>query len=275
MLRNLLVSRRGLLTTGSLVGAGMMFNKPAACLSTASTALPAITLYQYQVCPYCNKLQTYLEYHKIPHKRVEVNPLSKKEMKFSEYKKVPFVVVATEGQQQQVNGSDAVIDWVSKEVLHESAVSQGVQQWRTWADDVLIHLLPPNIYRTPGESLQAFEYISNSSNFSAMEKFTAKYTGALAMYFIAKRSLTKYNIKDARLELQQALDKWSNEALPPTAKFHGGAKPDMADLSVYGVVRSIEGNYSTWNDMQAKVDPKFWAWYSSMKQEMSPPILLD
>jgi glutathione S-transferase len=35
----------------------------------------------------------FLDYHDIPYKVVEVNPLGKKEIKWSEYKKVPVLVV--------------------------------------------------------------------------------------------------------------------------------------------------------------------------------------
>lgn len=39
----------------------------------------------------------FLDYHDIPYKVVEVNPLSKKEIKWSDYKKVPILTV--EGEQ--------------------------------------------------------------------------------------------------------------------------------------------------------------------------------
>ena len=35
----------------------------------------------------------FLDYHDIPYKVVEVNPFGKKEIKWSEYKKVPILVV--------------------------------------------------------------------------------------------------------------------------------------------------------------------------------------
>jgi hypothetical protein len=38
-------------------------------------------------------LPAFLDYYDIPYKVVEVNPLSKKEIKWSEYKKVPIVMV--------------------------------------------------------------------------------------------------------------------------------------------------------------------------------------
>ena len=45
--------------------------------------LPAepVTLYQYAVCPFCNKLRAYLDYMDISYTIVEVNPLTKSEIK--------------------------------------------------------------------------------------------------------------------------------------------------------------------------------------------------
>ena len=151
---------------------------------------PKFTLYQYQVCPFCNKAQAYLEFSGVPHKRVEVNPLSKKEIKFSDYKMVPFMIVEdANGSKTQVNGSDAIVDYISTNVTKTNdKEDQDIKVWRDWVNDRLVKLLPPNIYRTPGEALQAFDYIARNSNFSLYEKVSAKYAGALAMYFIARKA---------------------------------------------------------------------------------------
>ena len=39
------------------------------------------------------KFSAYLDYYDIPYKVVEVNPISKKEIKWSDYKKVPILLV--------------------------------------------------------------------------------------------------------------------------------------------------------------------------------------
>ncbi|KAL0314552.1 UNVERIFIED_CONTAM: Prostaglandin E synthase 2 [Sesamum angustifolium] len=52
-----------------------------------------VTLYQYEACPFCNKVKAFLDYYDIPYKVVEVNPISKKEIKWSDYKKVPILMV--------------------------------------------------------------------------------------------------------------------------------------------------------------------------------------
>ena len=60
------------------------------CLGVSQ--LPPLTLYQYQTCPFCCKTRAYLEYYGIAYNVVEVNPLFRREIKFSKYRKVPFIV---------------------------------------------------------------------------------------------------------------------------------------------------------------------------------------
>ena len=71
-------------------------------------------------------------------------------------------------------------------------VSREERQWREWVDTKLVHTLSPNIYRTLGESLQAFDYISSVGNFNMMERVLAKYIGAVVMYILSKRLKKKY-----------------------------------------------------------------------------------
>ena len=60
-------------------------------------------------------------------------------------------------------------------------------KWRQWVDDWLVHLISPNVYRTPGEALASFDYIVREGKFGTIEGLFAKYFGAVAMFFIGKR----------------------------------------------------------------------------------------
>ena len=51
-----------------------------------------VTLYQYQNCPFCGKVRAFLDYYGVDYTIVEVNPLWKKEISFSKYRKVPFIL---------------------------------------------------------------------------------------------------------------------------------------------------------------------------------------
>ncbi|GMT03446.1 hypothetical protein PENTCL1PPCAC_25620 [Pristionchus entomophagus] len=56
-----------------------------------------IRLYQYETCPFCCKVRAYLDYHGFSYEIVEVNPVTRSQIKFStDYKKVPIVRVNDE-----------------------------------------------------------------------------------------------------------------------------------------------------------------------------------
>lgn len=65
-------------------------------------------------------------------------------------------------------------------------------KWRKWADDWLVHLISPNVYRTPSEALASFDYIVREGKFGTFEGFFAKYFGAGAMWIISKRLKKRY-----------------------------------------------------------------------------------
>ncbi|KAL4575354.1 hypothetical protein LXL04_022196 [Taraxacum kok-saghyz] len=197
-----------------------------------------VVLYQYEACPFCNKVKAFLDYYDVPYKVVEVNPLSKKEIKWSDYKKVPILMV--DGQQLQ--DSSAIIDQMKTKispVRSSSLVNDDEEEkkWRKWVDDHLVHMLSPNIYRNTSEALESFDYITNNGNFSYTEKYTVKYAGAAAMYFVSKKLKKKYNITDERKSLYEAAETWV-DALDGR-EFLGGSKPNLADLAVFGVLRPI------------------------------------
>ncbi len=82
---------------------GYSLSSRADCLSNE---IPSFTLYQYATCPYCCKTRVFLDYYHIPYNMVEVNPLFRTEIKFSEYRKVPFV---TGGGVQVCEGNDRLL----------------------------------------------------------------------------------------------------------------------------------------------------------------------
>ncbi|KAH9361671.1 hypothetical protein HPB48_005176 [Haemaphysalis longicornis] len=63
---------------------------------TTNTGLK-ITMYQYQTCPFCCKVRAFLDFYGIPYNVVEVDPVLRQQLKFSEYKKVPILLVEEAG----------------------------------------------------------------------------------------------------------------------------------------------------------------------------------
>lgn len=193
-----------------------------------------VVLFQYEACPFCNKVKAFLDYHGIQYKVVEVNPMNKKEINWSHYKKVPIVTVDGE---QLVDSSD-IIDKLVKRIHPDYDLNADEEKkWREWVDNHLVHVLSPNIYRTVSEALESFDYITTKGNFSLYERLVAKYGGAAAMYFVSKRLKKKHNITDEREALYGAAEQWV-EALKGR-KFLGDLEPNLADLAVFGVLRPI------------------------------------
>ncbi|KAB0406878.1 hypothetical protein E2I00_002007, partial [Balaenoptera physalus] len=109
-------------------------------------------------------------------------------------------------------------------------------KWRQWADDWLVHLISPNVYRTPTEALASFDYIVKEGNFGTVEGAMAKYMGAAAMYLISKRLKSRHHLQDdVREDLYEAANKWV-AAVGKDRPFMGGQKPNLADLNTLPAV---------------------------------------
>lgn len=144
------------------------------------------------------------------------------------------------------------------------------RKWRKWADDDLVHMLSPNIYRTYDEALQAFNYFSEvgewEKNFSTWERLVVVYVGATAMYFVGKRLKKRHALKeDVRQSLYDSCNQWM-KAIGTKQKFLGGDLPNLADLAVFGLLSSIEGCLA-FQDLLANT--KIGTWYYNVKEVVS------
>ncbi|XP_034396451.1 prostaglandin E synthase 2 isoform X1 [Cyclopterus lumpus] len=259
-----------------------------------------LTLYQYKTCPFCSKVRAFLDYHGLPYEIVEVNPVMRKEIKWSVYRKVPILMVDSD---VQLNDSSVIISslktylisrdksvsdilrcypemksvnergkevteysnkyWVmlgedeAAELYPEKGAQKEEMKWRQWADDWLVHLISPNVYRTSGEALASFDYIVREGKFGPYEGFFAKYVGAAAMFLIGKRLKSRHQLQDdVRQDLYKAVNDWV-AAIGKNRKFMGGDHPNLADLAVFGVLRVMEG-LQAFDDMMENTKVKHW-----------------
>lgn len=262
----------------------------------------SVVLYQYEVCPFCCKVKAFLDYHKIPYRCVEVNPLSKAELKWSDYKKVPVVVLEDgSGGSQQVNDSTAIMSWLQAEVDAQRAQQAQQQQaagggsrswwrslaasspvtssgkvaapgpgagggdeqearWRKWVDNHFVRVITVNIYRSAGEAWQTFDYITINGNFGWLERQASRVAGAGVMWAISGRLQKKYGIQgDLREQLYTSANEWADAV--GDHPFLGGLQPNLADLAVFGVTRSIVGT-NTFRDLM--LNSRIAPWYERM-----------
>ncbi|MEQ2208528.1 Prostaglandin E synthase 2, partial [Xenoophorus captivus] len=245
---------------------------------------PKMTLYQYKTCPFCSKVRAFLDFYGLPYEIVEVNPVMRQEIKWSSYRKVPILMVDAE---LQLNDSSVIISslrtlMISKEKSLSDIIrcypemkavndrGKEVTEYNNkywlmlseaqnadWADDWLVHLISPNVYRTTGEALASFDYIVREGKFGIVEGFFAKYVGAAAMFIISKRLKNRHNLQDdVRQDLYKAVNDWV-AAIGKNRKFMGGDQPNLADLAVFGVLRVMEG-LQAFDDMMENTKVKHW-----------------
>ncbi|XP_014278364.1 prostaglandin E synthase 2 [Halyomorpha halys] len=273
-----------------------------------------IILFQYTTCPFCCKVRAFLDFYGISYDLVEVDSVFRQQLKWTDYKKVPIVLVKVNDKYIQLNDSSMIISVltsylndkevsieevsnyypsmsyvdddgkIKKEILNRyylmfqrSIASESKNEsltqerkWRQWADEVLVHMLSPNVYRNTEEALQAFKWFSEvgewEKNFNAVEAQLVVYIGALAMWMIGKRLKKRHHLKDdVRLSLYEETNKWLKEVKKKGNQFHGGKNPDLADLAVFGVLNSIEG-CNAFKDLLFNTN--LGNWYSAMKEQI-------
>nr|CAG4637130.1 EOG090X08KD [Ceriodaphnia reticulata] len=269
-----------------------------------------LTLFQYEPCPFCKKVRAFLDFSGLTYDVVEVNPVTKKQLGWSTYKKVPIVMVKVKEGYQQLNDSSMIISSLAShladpeqdllkivkyyprvdyqeeggkkdsEIMNryflmfgekepagrskESIVEE--RRWRKWSDDVLMHTLSPNIYRTWEESLEAFNMFSKKGDweriFPSWERQMVIYVGAAVMYFIGKRLKKRHNLMDdARQSLYNEVNYFLKVVDSKGTRFIGGDEPNLADLAVYGCISSIDGTRSFYDLMRhTSLSP----WYEAM-----------
>jgi microsomal prostaglandin-E synthase 2 len=272
-------------------------------VSSEDTAnAPTYNLYQYRICPFSNIAKAVLKYQKIPYRSIEVNPLTKAELKFSkDYRKVPIVQSVTlaqnldqpePSQPQQFNGTEEILAYFAShrrgvgENDDEFASSPSSQRWQDFAKSKLAPLLYPNLCRTLSSSFRAFDYVhAVDSPFTTAERYSIQYVGSLAMYFAASKIKKKYQIDDVRLALDEALEELEaglsssedddsmmkdnsttflrRQHRPPSSSL-SPPQPHLGDLAVFGVLKGLEGLPIFEEIMQDSRFLQIRRWYSVM-----------
>ncbi|KAI1289210.1 Prostaglandin E synthase 2 [Halotydeus destructor] len=301
------------------------------------TKLPGnirLRLFQYQTCPFCCKVRAFLDYYGIPYDVIEVNPVLRQQVSFTEYKKVPMLIISKETETDDKKKSEEVISMIDdpmqltestliismlasyltcnpgqkdtlnsisdlyqsmsytrmednkhvQEIVNKYFLMKGdniieykpevkklteERRWREWADNVMVHTISPNIYRTMNESLNSFNYFSEVADWEKLfpwwERMLVIYAGATVMYFVGRRLKKRHVLKeDVRESLYDACRQWT-KAIGKDRNFMGGNSPNLADLAVYGVMNSFEG-CPAFSD--ALKETKFGDWYYAVKTQV-------
>lgn len=183
---------------------------------------------------------------------------------------------------EQINDSTTIMKAVIEDLRSTGGLADNfrdlsdpeVARWVDYADKELAVLLFPNITRNMLESWEAFGYINKVPHFNPLQKLGLRMTGALAMRLANGKIKSKYNIEDERDALVRAVHKWTKEGLKGRS-FHGGnEKPDLADVVVYGCLKSIE-DFTTFSWLVGSADRDLLIWYKRMSAEIPESSCVD
>mmetsp|Transcript_22547 Transcript_22547/g.28446 ORF Transcript_22547/g.28446 Transcript_22547/m.28446 type:complete len:316 (-) Transcript_22547:52-999(-) len=255
---------------------------------TTTLTPPSVTLYQYAICPFCNINKALLSYVNVGYDYVEVNPLSKAELKpwSGSYKKVPIAKI----ENGQVNGStdinqallknDFVIHQLEKKWMNTTTNNESMSMeqfvsseesvhWSQFAKDKLAPILYPNICRSLSESYQAFEYVRDVENFTGVQKIMIRGIGSFAMYIAASKIKSKRNITDERKALEDAIVRWQEEGLDNGNRIYssGLSHPNLGDVSMFGVINSVAG-LTAHDEVIRDRDDAVGEWYRRMQKDV-------
>lgn len=220
-------------------------------------------LFQYAVCPFCWKVRAILAYKGVDYETVEVHPLNKKEIAFSNsYRKVPIYVDA---KNRQINDSTPIMRHIDNEFPQKPVFQKEVSEkeredkWIKWSDGY-VKAVPPLIYDNFSNARKAFDYITKETKFSWYQRSLIKYSGALVMKMVAKKSKEKLGIGDVTSHFSGLLEEWATGL--DGKSFMGGDVPNGADLSVFGITMSLKGLPAS---SLLGQNPKFAAWLARME----------
>ena len=221
-------------------------------------------LYQYKICPFCNRVKALLNYIDEDYKIVEVSPLTKSQLSFTEHKKVPVAVA----NQEVIPDSEKIIKYIIKNYdiknrkpLPASFIPSDSDKWMEWSEKKLAVMLYPNITRSYSESFECFEYTNDVKEWSYIERKVTHLLGAFFMSLANGKIKKKYGIVDERAELKQVLNEWTT-AIKDKSFLHGD-QITLPDLMVYGVLKSIDG-MSTFKEIM-DTNAELNAWYQRVE----------
>jgi len=216
--------------------------------SSSAVKPEKLELFRYTTCPYCGKVKAFLDYYRIPHELIEVEPMFKSQIKESAYKKLPQMRFGGDTGPYLVD-SELIVDALAERVGAETELRDpDVQKWRLWCTESLVRHVTLNINTTLLEAWRGYAYIDAHDTIPLVNKLFLKVVGAPVMYLVAKYKTRPTLVKagelsegdDIRRVFHQQLDHYVSEAgISDKKPFHGGSRPDLADLDIYGVLQCV------------------------------------
>ena len=225
----------------------------------------SVTLYQFTLCPFCNKVRAGLDLKGVSYERVEVSPRTKVELPELPEEAPRKVPVLRIGDQVLYDSTDILmaLDGLFPDgtpLLPADAEAKArAEEIEAWVDEQFIRALPTVIYGSWGNAARAARTIGRAGNFSAFGGMGVKLGGPLIMRMVAGRILKKVGRTDGRAWIAECLDQF--EQWLGDSAFVCGDAVTIADVAMFGGITCVE-EFPVHDDILSR--PTIAAWHGRM-----------
>ncbi len=232
------------------------------------------TLYQFALCPFCNKVRAGLQLKGVPFEEVEVSPRSKvelPELPDESPRKVPVLRVGDTilwDSTQILSQLDEAFPETLRLTPADDATRARSDALEQWVDDEFIQSLPPVLYGTWREAAQASKIIANQSRFGAGEGLAVKVGGPVIMHAVAKRILKRNKRTDAHAWVHENLDYFEREL--GEQDFVCGDSLSVADAAMHGALTCIN-LFPIFENVRSR--PRLHAWFERVEAMKKSPAV--
>lgn len=228
--------------------------------------MSTVTLYQFALCPFCNKVRTGLQLKGIPFESVEVSPRTKVELP-SLPEDAPSKVPVLSVDNEAVWDSTRILAYLDEAFPEtrsftpaDAADRERAAELESWVDEEMIRSLPTVLYGTWREAAKASKVIARSSGFGAGEGLMVKLGGPMIMHAVAKRILKKSGREDGAAWVQENLDYF--EAQLGDQAFVCGEVLTVADVAMHGALTCVR-DFPIFAQVDAR--PTLRAWFDRVE----------
>lgn len=224
------------------------------------------TLYQFALCPFCNKVRAGLQLKGVPFEEVEVSPRSKVELPSlpeGAPRKVPVLEVGSTvlwDSTRILSQLDEAFPDTLRFTPADEAMRLRADTIEQWVDDQFIESLPPVLYGTWREATKASKVIAKHSRFGTGEGLAVKFGGPLIMHAVAKRILKRNGRTDAHAWVRENLDYFEQEL--GERDFVCGDTLTVADVAMHGALTCISP-FPIFENVESR--PRLHAWFERVE----------
>ena len=224
-----------------------------------------VTLYQFTLCPFCNKIRAALDLKGVAYEMVEVSPRTKVELPDLPDEAPRKVPVLSIDDQVLYDSTDILMkldDFFPSDPLllpdNDALTAQAIEV-ESWVDEEFIRALPTVIYGTWGNAARAARTIGKASKFGFFQGIGVKLGGPAVMRLVAGRILKRAGRDDGRAWVEECLDQF--EAWLGENDFVCGDTMTMADVAMLGGITCVE-EFPIYEEVLSR--PIIAAWHERM-----------